>query len=147
MFFHCLFKDLLANLVTVLHICLIGWLVCFLCIQSKENHIQKVTTKRPYKGIISEYNNVMDLWKKGFEERIIIQLGRNSQKTLRPYHQVPEAASNRIFQKQRNKKPTLCKKKIGGGVQNLKNHWPLVWRFVKLVKCICEMHKETTRKT
>ena len=91
--------------------------------------------------------------KRSFEEWIIIQLGRHLRKTLNSYHQVREAkikyCSKAVFQgcfrKKQAKNPRRYKKKICGGGQNLKHYWPLVWRFVKWMTYIYDIHEETTR--
>ena len=66
-------------------------------------------------------NHITNLWKKRFEEWNIIQSVRNLQKILSFYQQVR------------------------GDGQNLKDHWPLARRFLEWMKCICGIHKETTR--
>ena len=50
---------------------------------------------------------------------------------------VLEAVSHKCFQIKWSKKPVRRKKKkIRRGGQNLKDHWPLAWRFVKQMKYI-----------
>ena len=64
---------------------------------------------------------------------------RNLQKTVRSYHQAPEAKTLfweqspiGAFKHNPSKNLENAIKKISGGGQNLKNHWPYSWQFAAM---------------
>ena len=73
----------------------------------------------------------MDLWKKKFEEWIIIHLVRNLKKTPKLKYfsrsSLLQVLSDTAVQKTNKRQ----EKEILGGGQNLKDHWPVAWRFAK----------------
>ena len=85
------------------------------------------------------------------EEWIIIKLGRSLPKTLRSYHQAPEAKTLFCFQTKRSKKLMQRKKKNPRWrtkLWKITDRWPdVLWNeWNVLVKCIWRDHRKLTLK-